>query len=462
MPPEQVIAIILGTIFLFIGVAACCIAAIRGRAAGRVLAWFGVFSAMYGVRLFAAVPSAFRLLAGPLWPSAPQFVWIITYAILIPALLFWAELSLGTLRRLFQIMVVPASAIAIAGIFAVLSHEAPYRFMRYNNVLVICALLALAVPNVVRSMGKRYLVIQSRVSAAGTLLLAAAVIHDNLSGAFLSLRSYPFLEPVAFALFVFAQGWVAAEKVVADERRLLSIQDELAIAREIQASILPGGVPELARLRISAAYCPMAAVAGDFYWFIAVDSHRGGFLVADVSGHGVPAALIASMIKVAMQSVVPCVDNPRAVLCGLARALSGQLHGQFVTAAYLWLDTEDRRALYSAAGHPPLLRWREGKLERIQSNGLLLGVKPDGDAYPVCAMPIQPGDRFLLYTDGLTEPENAHGESFGDLRLEQVIRDNASRPPSDLSDLLLAALKQWQPTSVTQQDDITLIVIDVL
>jgi len=462
MPPEQVIAIILGTIFLFIGVAACCIAAIRGRAAGRVLAWFGVFSAMYGVRLFAAVPSAFRLLAGPLWPSAPQFVWIITYAILIPALLFWAELSLGTLRRLFQIMVVPASAIAIAGIFAVLSHEAPYRFMRYNNVLVICALLALAVPNVVRSMGKRYLVIQSRVSAAGTLLLAAAVIHDNLSGAFLSLRSYPFLEPVAFALFVFAQGWVAAEKVVADERRLLSIQDELAIAREIQASILPGGVPELARLRISAAYCPMAAVAGDFYWFIAVDSHRGGFLVADVSGHGVPAALIASMIKVAMQSAVPCADNPRAVLCGLARALSGQLHGQFVTAAYLWLDTEDRRALYSAAGHPPLLRWREGKLERIQSNGLLLGVKPDGDAYPVCAMPIQPGDRFLLYTDGLTEPENAHGESFGDLRLEQVIRDNASRPPSDLSDLLLAALKQWQPTSVTQQDDITLIVIDVL
>jgi sigma-B regulation protein RsbU (phosphoserine phosphatase) len=150
------------------------------------------------------------------------------------------------------------------------------------------------------------------------------------------------------------------------------------------------------------------------------------------------------------------------VLCGLARALSGQLHSQFVTAAYLWLDTENRRALCSAAGHPPLLRWREGKLERIQSNGLLFGVKPEDDAYPVCAMPIQPGDRFLLYTDGLTEPENAHGDSFGDSRLEQVVRDNERRSPSDLSDLLLAALKQWQPTSVTQQDDITLIVIDVL
>jgi serine phosphatase RsbU (regulator of sigma subunit) len=147
----------------------------------------------------------------------------------------------------------------------------------------------------------------------------------------------------------------------------------------------------------------MAAVAGDFYWFIAVDPHRAGFLVADVSGHGVPAALIASMIKVPMQSVVPCADDPQAVLRGLARALSGQLHGQFVTAAYLWLDTENRRALYSAAGHPPLLRWRKGKLERIQSNGLLLGVRPEDDAYPVCTTPIQPGDRFLLYTDGLTE-----------------------------------------------------------
>jgi sigma-B regulation protein RsbU (phosphoserine phosphatase) len=291
IPPEQVIAIVLGSIFLFIGVAACSIAAIRGRAAGRVLAWFGVFSAMYGARLFAVVPAAFRLLVGPLWPSAPQFIWIVTYVIMIPALLFWAELSLGFLRRLFQIMLVPASAIALASIFAVLFHGAPRRFIPYNNVLVICLLLALAAANVVPSMGRRYLVIQSRVSAAGTLLLAAAVLHDNLNGTLLNLRYYPLLEPVAFALFVFAQGWVAEEKVVGDERRLISIQNELAIAREIQASILPGGVPNLTRLRISAAYCPMAAVAGDFYWFIAVDPNRGGFLVANVSGHGVPAAL---------------------------------------------------------------------------------------------------------------------------------------------------------------------------
>jgi len=453
--------IVLGTIFLFVGVAAYCIAAVRRGNTGRILAWFGIFSALYGVRLFAAVPAAFSLLVGSFSQSAPQVVWIVTYLIMIPALLFWAELTTGALRRLFQFMLIPACAIALAGMYAVLFRESPSRFMPYNNVLVIFSLLALALANVIPRIAKRYLVIQSTVSATGTLILAGAVIHDNLSGTFLNLRFYPFLEPLAFALFVFSQGWVAAEKVLSDERRLLSIENELAIAREIQASILPSNVPELSRMRVSAAYCPMTAVAGDFYWFIAVDPHRAGFLIADVSGHGVPAALIASMIKVAMQSVVACADNPASVLHGIERTLSGQLRGQFVSASYLWLDTENRKALYSAAGHPPLLRWSQSNLESIQSNGLIFGVQSDCD-YPVREISITTGDRFLLYTDGLIEPENVNGESFGDRKLEQVVRENQLRPPSELSDRLLSELRHWQPASTTQQDDITLIVIDVL
>jgi sigma-B regulation protein RsbU (phosphoserine phosphatase) len=72
------------------------------------------------------------------------------------------------------------------------------------------------------------------------------------------------------------------------------------------------------------------------------------------------------------------------------------------------------------------------------------------------------GDRFLLYTDGVTEAENAHGDFFGDIRLEQVVRDNQGRPPSELSDRLLSEIGHWQPASTAQQDDITLIVIDVV
>ena len=229
----------------------------------------------------------------------------------------------------------------------------------------------------------------------------------------------------------------------------------------MQFSILPTTIPEVENVRIAVAYQPMTAVAGDFYELIPVDRNQVGFLVADVTGHGVPAALIASMIKVAMQSVAPCAYDPREVLGGLNRILFNQLHEQFVSAAYLWLDTGNRKASYSAAGHPPLLLWREGKLERIESNGLLFGIVPDPN-YPVCELRIFSGDRFLLYTDGVIEPENARGDSFGDRKLEEVVRNNQSRPPSELLEQLISEVRIWQPAGLAQQDDITLIVIDVV
>jgi phosphoserine phosphatase RsbU/P len=131
--------------------------------------------------------------------------------------------------------------------------------------------------------------------------------------------------------------------------------------------------------------------------------------------------------------------------------------------AYLWIDTASRTARYSAAGHPPLVCWCAAcsKLARIESNGQLFGVPFDGD-YPVRELPLSSGDRFLLYTDGFSEPENATGEAFGDRRLEQILRDSSSHPAAELSLLLLAGVRAWQPASKPQQDDITFLVIDVL
>ena len=456
----QVGGIMLGTVFLFIGLAACGIAAIRRGARVRILIWFGIFCAMYGARILAAVPAAFSLLPRSLASSRPYVIAVITYLILIPGLLFWLELSLGKLRRILQITLIAASVFGVAGVCSTLIAGSRDPLVPYNSLLAIWCLLALAVVNAIPSLAKRFLVIQSRVSVIGTLVLAVAVLYANLVVLF-HLPSYPAFEPMAFAVFVFSLGYVAAERVFTDERRLLSIENELAIAREIQSSILPSGAPELRGLRIHAAYHPMTAVAGDFYEFIPVDPYRTGFLVADVSGHGVPAALIAAMIKVAMQSVVSCAHDPAEVLRGLNRILTGQLRSQFISAAYLWLDMETRKGLYSAAGHPPLLCWGQDKLERIESNGLLLGVKPDSQ-YPVCEIPLNAGHRFLLYTDGVVEPENAAGEPFGDSQLEHVVRNHHSRPPAELSDQLLSEIRQWQPASVTQQDDITLIIIDVV
>jgi phosphoserine phosphatase RsbU/P len=455
----QVAAILLGSIFLFIGLAACGIAAIRGRSV-RLLLWQGTFSAMYGARILASVPAAFHMLPRAAWPIRLYVIWIITYLIPLPALLFWLEMSRRKLRPVLQITIIAASVVAVAGICSTLITGSPRGFMPYENLVGIWLLLLLTAVLVIPSLARKYLIVQSLVASVGVSIFAVAALHENLK-AFLHLRDYRFLEPLGFAAAILSLGYVAAEKMFSDERRLLAIEKELEIAREIQSSILPSSIPELESLRIHVAYLPMTAVAGDFYDFIPVNQNRIGFLVADVTGHGVPAALIASMIKVAMQSVAPCAHDPRAVLGGLNRILSGQLRDQFVSAAYLWLDTENRQARYSAAGHPPLLLWREGKLERIQSNGILFGVAPDSD-YPVCDMPVRPGDRFLLYTDGVTEPENDNGDSFGDCRLEQVVRSNQSRAPAELSDRLLSEIRTWQPSSSTQQDDITLIVIEVV
>jgi serine phosphatase RsbU (regulator of sigma subunit) len=296
----------------------------------------------------------------------------------------------------------------------------------------------------------------------GTLVFAGEALYFSLS------RLLHYHSPttrltgsLGLAVLLFSFGYVATQLALASERRLLSIENELAIAREIQASILPDDNPKMKNLRVATAYHPMTDVAGDFYEFVPVDQNCIGFLVADVTGHGIPAALIAAMIKVAMQSVVHCAHDPGEVLRGLNGVLSAQLGPQLVSAAYLWLDTKNLIALYSAAGHPPLLHCREGEFHRIESNGLLLGVFPDSD-YPLCHIPILPGDRFLLYTDGVIEPENARGDSFGEFKFEQVVRNNQSRPPSELLDQLLSEIRQWQPAAMAQRDDITLIAIEIL
>lgn len=111
-------------------------------------------------------------------------------------------------------------------------------------------------------------------------------------------------------------------------------------------------------IEITARNVPMATIAGDFYDFLIIDENRVGILVADVSGHGVPAALIASMVKIAFVSQRPHASDPSRVLSGINQILCGKLEGDFVTAGYLYIDTEQDTAYYAGGGHPPLLVWQ--------------------------------------------------------------------------------------------------------
>ena len=460
----EVINLITGTSFITIGIVALVVATVRRRASGwRAVLWLGIWSSIYGIQRLNNCSFLIALLPGGMQAVVDYLHCLITYLTLVAGLLTFRELSTGRLRRIVTLLAGCAGLIAVAGFAHFLLTGDEYWLNGPNNLVAAIGLAILLVFFSVPRLARRYGVVHDRgVLLAGTIIFGAEALLTNLLHP-LGYRTEGIWDDLGFFIFIGSLGYVAMRQVYTSERRLSSIENELAIARQLQFAILPTSTPALRNLRIAAVYEPMTEVAGDFYEYLPVDDHRTGFLIADVSGHGVPAALIASMIKVAAQSVIAFASDPSELLRRLGDVLSGQLRGQFVSAAYLWIDTQTRTARYSAAGHPPLLVWRAADLAltRIESNGPLFGT-PCAPDFPTREIPFSPGDRFLLYTDGLSEPENAAGEPFGDHRIERILRDSPSRPAAELSLLLLNEVRAWPPASTPQQDDITFLVIDVL
>ena len=247
-------------------------------------------------------------------------------------------------------------------------------------------------------------------------------------------------------------------------QQLLAIQKEIETARLIQQSILPQTVPQIDGLDIAARYIPMTSVAGDFYDFIAVDNKHVGILVADVSGHGMPAALIASMLKIALAAQSAHGDDPARVLQGLNQALCGKFQHHYVTAVYVFVDMEKRALSYAGAGHPPLLLWGAASpgVRDVTENGLFLGMF-DFASYSSVKVPLAPGDRALLYTDGISETNNPEGVEFGSERFRQFLEAQKNGSANQLADSLLEELARWSARGENQDldDDITMVTIHV-
>jgi sigma-B regulation protein RsbU (phosphoserine phosphatase) len=458
---NQVGEIIFGTIFLLVGLISAGIALIRRGKGFQILIWLAIWSGAYGIRLLLG-PPAIKLLIPQYFQQYITFLRVaISYLILVFALLTWFELTGGIVRLYLKIMVYISLFIAIAGIILFVTSGDSNALMLYNNLITAMTLIMFIITISNKKFSEKHFLLPNRgVLAVGIIIFTSEALYSNLSG-FFGYSTWPILGWLGFAGLIFSLAYVALKMIFTNERRLIEIENEMDTARQIQNSILPDGVPSLENLSIAASYYPMTAVAGDFYDFFEIDKHRTGFLIADVSGHGVPAALIASMIKVAMQSVSAYANNPGEVLRMLGNILCNQLHDQFVTASYLYLDTEKMTALYSAAGHPPILYWNSEteEIELIKSNGILLGILKDSD-YPVRELSFKKNDRFLLYTDGLIETENSEGEAFGDRRLSEVFRENKNMTSDELNNYLLKELKLWQSSETEQQDDLTWILID--
>jgi phosphoserine phosphatase RsbU/P len=216
-------------------------------------------------------------------------------------------------------------------------------------------------------------------------------------------------------------------------------------------------------MEIAARYLPMSAVAGDFYDFVTLDNNQLGILVADVTGPGIPAALIASMLKGAFAGQRTHAQHPELVLVGLNEALCGKFEEHFVTAAYMYADFDAKIMRYAGAGHPPLLfsSRSNGHARSIEQNGLFLGMFPEA-VYSSLEIPLKPGDRYVLYTDGLLESTNAKAEEFGLSRCKQFLESHRLLTAAELADQMLSEIARWSARSTghPQEDDMTLVVMD--
>ena len=207
----------------------------------------------------------------------------------------------------------------------------------------------------------------------------------------------------------------------------------------------------------------MSSVAGDFYDFLVIDEKHVGILIADVSGHGLPSALIASMLQTGLAAQAPNASDPAQVLLGLNRALCGRCSDHYVTAAFLFVDMENGTANYAGAAHPPLVLWQSktGRTSEFVKNGLMLGLFSDS-TYSAVTFSLEEGDRVLLITDGIIEAKDSSDEQFGMERLRQIVELNYALPADSLADTLLSELSSWSEHAIGpgQSDDITLLAID--
>jgi len=420
--------------------------AFLSRKFDAMLFWLGLFAIFYGQRVWIDL----RLLALMIPPSAffENLRAAASYLVPIPAFFYFD--AAGFLSRFGGRKAAIAISIPLVCLFVatfLFGHH--HRFDLINNGIVILSVTALVIQSLTLKRTDR----DSTIVSRATLVFAAFVLFDNITSAW---GNFYDIEPYGFAIFLATLGYVAAKRSLARDHQFSELQRELEIARRIQTDILPPPYPASDHFQIAARYVPMTAVAGDFYDFLITNPQQAGLLIADVSGHGVPAALIASMVKLAATSHRANAADPAALLTGMNSVLHGNTQSQFVTAAYVYLDAATSTLRYSAAAHPPMLLLRDGEIIPITENGLMLAAF-SFSTYEFVTQPIEPGDRLLLYTDGLLEAANTAGEEFGADRLHALLKESALLTPNAAADRIVSTLENW---SRSQNDDLTLLLCD--
>ena len=298
-------------------------------------------------------------------------------------------------------------------------------------------------------------------------MVAPIISNDEVIGVFdlesdeLSAYSDDDLEVL---MMLASQVAIIIEKVMLHEQLIEKkrLEGQLEVARQVQLQLLPPGDPKLDGFDISAYNFPTEEVSGDYYDWVSIYEDEIGLVIADVSGKGVPAALLMAFLRASLRAATHVGYAPQISMAKVKYLLWESIErNQFVTAFYGILDAGNKTLAYANAGHnPPLLLNAKGEARFMERGGLPLGMFRD-TRYHQYYLSFEPGQVLVLYTDGVTEATNPAGEEFGRDRLAKAVRSVANLPARELIASVQNEVLSWTDGKGAT-DDVTFFVIKAL
>ena len=288
-------------------------------------------------------------------------------------------------------------------------------------------------------------------------LLGLLILGPHLKGEAYTREERSMLDTLApqVAPALHVAQMVQAQQVQVRERE--RIEQELRTAQAIQHAFLPKDVPALPGWQLTPYYQPAREVGGDFYDFLPFADGRLGIVIGDVTGKGMPAALVMATIHTMLRTAVQGMSAPGEILARVNNLLAAEIPaGIFVTCFFALLDPKSRQLRYANAGHEPPYRRRDGSATELWATGMPLGMMPDTH-YEEQEVTLSPGESLLFYSDGLVEAHNPSREMFGFPRLQKLLEEQADE--ASLIDFLLGELKRFTGERWEQEDDVTLVTL---
>ncbi|PJE01780.1 MAG: hypothetical protein CK427_09680 [Leptospira sp.] len=445
---------LLGSIYLLIACVSLILFVLSDK--NRIFLYYSLMLLFNGGITIAADYVSMNFFADPKTPVYMYYFNLYLLPIFLYA--FLGEIYQNQHRKIFKTGIVFYTLYFLIASFLIIFYD--YGFLNlevFFNTSILIGLLPLLSIIIYHSYkGDK----DSKILLFGFIIFTLCVAHDILTDfdIFVYKVSLYWYGMFSFLLF---QGATLFRKLYHIQKNNELKENELLVAKKIQNSILSPFPDNLTNWEFTSIYEPMREVGGDFYDILIDDKGNIGVILIDVSGHGVAAALIASMAKVSFSHCQNFLNSPDKVLSEMEKSLGDKMNDHFATAFYLSLSSREPLVQYSSAGHPSALLVSDSEKEVLEfrTRARPIGINPKSD-FPKNYLHLKEGDLICIYTDGVTELNDPYQNEYGSTRLKEILLMNYSLPLAEIKEKLLQDFKAWTKNlNIQKHDDLTLILI---